>query len=353
MCPTLTQLAKPGSVPAMSEIDLPDADSPAADSLGPDAPDANTSVIHGGHVPGHPECPAFTLTLADPSPIPVLIAVPHAGRAYASTLLERMRHPTFAAPRLEDRYVDLLAAAVARKTGAALLTAHAPRAMIDLNRSPDDIDWEMMGMAAPDASAESRFGRRARSGLGLVPRRLPGLGELWKRRMDHAELEDRIAGVHAPYHEALGETLEALRRRWGAALLVDLHSMPPLSPRSGMHPTPDFVVGDRFGASCDGALVASAFAHFAEMRRPAAHNRPYAGGYVLERHAARRQGVHCMQIEIDRQRYLDARLAEPGEGFDAMIELLTGLVRRLAADVATLGRDAAVRDGDCWREAAE
>jgi N-formylglutamate amidohydrolase len=312
-----------------------------------------SNVIHGGHVPGHPECPAFSLTLIDPSPIPVLIAVPHAGRAYASTLLERMRHPSFAAPRLEDRYVDLLATAVAKRTGASLLVANAPRAMIDLNRSPDDIDWEMLGVAAPDASAQSRFGLRARSGLGLVPRRLPGLGELWKRRMDHAELEDRIAGVHAPYHEALGETLEGLRRRWGAALLVDLHSMPPLSPRGGMGVAPDFVIGDRFGASCDGALVASAFAHFAETRRPAAHNRPYAGGYVLERHAARRQGVHCIQIEIDRQRYLDSRLAEPGPGFDTMVEVLTGLVRRLAGDVAALGREVSARDQAVWREAAE
>ena len=322
----------------------------------PDSPVHTTArVIRGGSVPGHPEMPAFSLHHADPSPIPVLIAVPHAGRAYATTLLERMRHPAFAAPRLEDRYVDLLAAEIARETGASLLVAHAPRAMIDLNRSPDDVDWDMMGLPAPDASGEKPggFGRRARSGLGLIPRRLPGLGELWKRRLDHAELEARIAGVHVPYHEALGQTLEALRRRWGAALLIDLHSMPPLSPRNGFDPAPDFVLGDRFGASCDGSLVASAFGYFAESRRRAAHNRPYAGGYVLERHAARRSGLHCLQIEIDRQRYLDYRLAEPGPEFADMAGLLTGLVRHLAADVAALGRENPIGREDDWQEAAE
>lgn len=316
----------------------------------------DSGVLRGGSVPGHEGVPAFTLRHRDPSPIPVLIAVPHAGRAYGSSLLERMRNPAYATPRLEDRYVDLLATEVANETGASLLVAHAPRAMIDLNRCPEDVDWDMMGMPSPDASAAPphKFARRARSGLGLIPRRLPGLGELWKRRMEHEELEARIAAVHVPYHDALGETLERLRRRWGAALLIDLHSMPPLSPRSGIDPPPEFVVGDRFGAACDGTLVASAFGHLAEARRIAAHNRPYAGGYVLERHAARRQGIHCLQLEIDRQRYLDFRMVEPGMGFDDMVALLTGLVRRLAGDVAGLGRESAQeRTRDGWSQAAE
>ncbi len=95
---------------------------------------------------------------------------------------------------------------------------------------------------------------------------------------------------------------------------------------------------------------ASAFSYFAEMRRGAAHNRPYAGGYVLERHAAAEQGLIAIQLEIDRSAYLDSRLAEPGPGFAAMAHLLTGLVRRLAGEVASLGRSASP---EIWTEAAE
>ena len=87
----------------------------------------------------------------------------------------------------------------------------------------------------------------------------------------------------------------ALRDRWGAALLIDLHSMPTLAFRGGQ-PPPEFVLGDRFGATCHGSLVGSAFSYFAEMRRGAAHNRPYAGGYVLERHAAPNEGMHALQL---------------------------------------------------------
>ena len=303
----------------------------------------------GGEIPGSAGVHAFTLSGPEPSAIPVLIAVPHAGRAYPGSLLERMRNPGFAALRLEDRYVDLLAENVAAATGATLLIANAPRAMIDLNRAADDIDWEMFGCGArPDVGSYTP-GRRARSGLGLIPRRLPGIGELWKRRHDEQDLSARIAGIHAPYHETLAEALAALRDRWGAALLLDMHSMPPLALRGSQAP-PEFVLGDRFGASCQGSLVGSAFSYLAEMRRGAAHNRPYAGGYVLERHAAPGEGLHALQLEIDRSSYLDSRLTEPGKGFAAMAHLLTGLVRRLAGEVSALGR---VREPPGWAEAAE
>lgn len=324
----------------MQRIGMRDSGAHAADSV----------TVEGGAVPGNPGVPAYSLTLSDPSAIPVVIAVPHAGRAYAHTLLERMRHPAFAAPRLEDRYVDLLASDAARRTGAALLIAHAPRAMIDLNRATHDVDWDMVGSPPPDASSMPKGGSmlRARSGLGLVPRRLPGLGELWKRRMERHELDDRIAQVHQPYHDTLARTLAEVRDRWGAALLIDLHSMPPLAARSNGEPPPDVVVGDRFGAACSGALVSTVFSYLAQCGRRAAHNRPYAGGYVLERHARPGDGMHCLQIEIDRTCYLDSRMAEPGPGFADVADLVTGLVRRIADDVAEMGRGR-----QHWRAAAE
>lgn len=311
-------------------------------------PKTDSHRLAGGEIPGSAGLSAFHLSGPEPSPIPVLIAVPHAGRAYPGSLLERMRNPGFAALRLEDRFVDRLAEGIAEQTGATLLVAHAPRAMIDLNRAADDIDWDMFGRGAPEDVGSYTPGR-ARSGLGLIPRRLPGLGELWKRRHDEADLQARIAGIHEPYHACLAETLADLRDRWGAALLLDLHSMPPLSLRGG-HATPEFVLGDRFGSTCHGVLIGSAFNYFAEMRRGTAHNRPYAGGYVLERHGDPAQGLHAVQLEIDRSSYLDPRLIEPGAGFAAMVHLLSGLVRRLAQEVAALGSP---DTGASWVEAAE
>ena len=310
------------------------------------------SLQVGGCIPGAAGEPAYSLRGGATSPLPVLIAVPHAGRTYPSAVKRAMRDPEFAV-RLEDRFADRLGEAVAAETGAALLVVHAPRAMLDLNRAPDDVDWEMVephgDAPASRAGPAPPAGRRARSGLGLVPRRLPGLGEIWNRRVGAAELEQRIVGIHTPYHRLTAEVMAGLRARWGAALLLDLHSMPPLASRPGGASPAEFVVGDRFGSTCDGALVAAALAWFRQAGRRAAHNRPYAGGYALERHAAPRRGLHALQIEVDRRCYLEPSLCNPGDGLAATAALIAGLVRRLAAEVALLGGE----PGAAWPIAAE
>lgn len=291
---------------------------------------------------------AFTLTMPAALPVPVLIAVPHAGRDYPPAVLEAMREPSWAASRLEDRFADLLGQAAAEATGAALLVARAPRAMLDLNRAPDDIDWSMIAGARDHRRApHSAANRRARSGLGLVPRRLPGLGELWKGRLPKAELEARIEAIHRPYHRAIGEALDRLRDRWGAALLIDLHSMPPLRQPGHAGEGAEFVIGDRFGSACAPALSAHALRHLAAAGRRVAHNRPYSGGYALDHHAAPRRGIHALQVELCRASYLDARLDQPGPRMAAVARALAGLVRSLAQEVAALG------DPGAQRQAAE
>ena len=295
------------------------------------------AMTGGGQIPGA-ESPAFSLAANPAAPIPVLIAAPHGGRDYPADLPARMRDSAFSALRLEDRYIDSLAGEIARQTGAALLVAHAPRAMIDLNRATDDMDWTMVAEGAPANARNSLANRRSRSGLGLIPRRLPGLGEIWKERMTRTELRERIEGVHKPYHAALGATLEALRDRWGSALLVDLHSMPPLKPRHPGERTAEFVIGDRFGASCDDRIVAAAFRWLGEQGRSVAHNRPYAGGYVLERHAAPARGIHALQLEVCRSAYLDVRMESPSGRMTGVAKLVAGLVRELGAETAALAR---------------
>ncbi len=299
--------------------------------------------VLGGSLPGGEGQPAFELWHRRPSAIPLVISVPHAGRLYPAPLLAQMRHPGEACMRLEDRLADVVARAVARETGATLLIAHAPRALIDLNRAPEDVDWEMVAGGAPRGATRYAAGRRARSGLGLVPRRLPGLGELWNERLTRDVLDERIDLVHRPYHAALAQLLEGLRDRWGSALLLDLHSMPPLGSKTGSDPAADFVIGDRYGSSCAAHLSLAAIAYLQQtqgqlMGRVTAHNRPYAGGYVLDRHSAPQRGIHAMQLEMCRTTYLDQALREPGDGLVDVVQQVAGLVRRLAEELVSGAR---------------
>lgn len=269
--------------------------------------------------------------------LPILVAVPHAGREYPAALRQGMREPDATALKLEDRLVDRVAQEVAEATGASLLVAHAPRAQIDLNRSVEDVDWSMIADAEPRRARHSIANRRSRSGLGLVPRRLPGLGEIWKTRISRAELDRRIAQVHLPYHRALTHEMATLRDRWGACLLLDFHSMPPLPRRFADEAVAQFVVGDRFGASCDAMLAARALNYLSAREHPVAHNRPYSGGYVLEQHGAPKRGLHAMQLEICRSTYLDPEMRELSPRLAALSRLLAGLVLALAEDVQLIG----------------
>ncbi|MEL7189294.1 MAG: N-formylglutamate amidohydrolase [Pseudomonadota bacterium] len=284
---------------------------------------------------------AFTYIAPPSMPLPVLIAVPHAGRTYPPDVLENMRDAQLGQLRLEDRRVDAIGVEMAKATGAGLLVAHAPRAMLDLNRSHDDVDWGMVAgsKARIDQSSGPSAGvnRRAKSGLGLVPRRLPGFGEIWRQQLTKAELDRRIDDIHRPYHAFLAKELERIRDVWGAALLIDLHSMPPLRKQLGQASAPRIVLGDRFGAACDASIIARAMRFLDDFGFSSAHNRPYSGGYVLDRHASPLRGLHAVQVEVCRSTYLDEHLSDLSAGVKPMASMLAGLVRELGAEAARLG----------------
>ena len=292
--------------------------------------------IGGGSISGL-GTPAFSLDIAAAPPLPVLIAAPHGGRSYPPDVVAAMRDPAATAHRLEDRAIDRIATQVARATGAALLVAHAPRAMIDLNRAPEDMDWTMLRAPSFGHAANRLPNRRARGGLGLVPRRMAGVGEIWKTPLSPKMLEQRLASIHRPYHAALAGALDRLRDRWGAALLIDLHSMPPLDANGGA----GFVVGDRFGAACGSTLGALALRSLGSTPgspgRGVAHNRPYAGGYVLDRHGRPEAGVHAMQLEVCRSLYLDDAMRSLAPTADALTDTLAAFVRTMAREVAIDG----------------
>lgn len=219
---------------------------------------------------------------------------------------------------LEDRHVDTLA--LAARGEETLFVQRRARAWIDLNRAEDERDPLIDDGARPIPAGAAAT--KLRSGLGLVPRRAaPGV-TLWRRRLADEEVRQRIAEDHRPYHVALAEALRAARDRFGAALLIDLHSMPPLpGPLSAQ-----VVVGDRFGRSAGARLVHRIEGEVSADRLIVALNAPYPGGHILSRHGRPSEGIHAIQIEIDRRLYLDAALDAPGEGLGPTAALLRRMI---------------------------
>ena len=265
---------------------------------------------------------------------PVVLSVPHAGRNYRSALLAEARVPRATLELLEDRLADTLIWR-AVQAGATAFVATAPRAEIDLNRDEREIDPSLID--PPPAPALVLPSARARAGIGLLPSRIAGAGALWRGPIAAAELARRIESIHRPYHAALADALAQARERFGAAVLLDCHSMPPRSPESG---EPRIVFGDLHGTSARHDLAAAAVAAAGALGYSVGRNRPYAGGHVVGRHGAPGRGIHAIQIEIDRSLYLDAALTAPGPGFGATCRLLASVAAALEA--ALIGESGAI-----------
>lgn len=277
---------------------------------------------------------AFYRYGADAPVSPVVVSIPHAGREYSAELLRGARVRPDVLRRLEDRGADLIAHALIA-AGHAVLVARMPRAMIDLNRHEREVDPAMVS-GLPHRQPLQSSGKM-RGGLGLIPRRLLGVGDLWLHLLPWDAVRERVERYHRPYHAALAAMMARARAAFGHAILIDLHSMPPLAAPVGGGEGAGIVLGDRFGRSASPRLMQIA-ADVAEGRGiVTARNTPYAGDHLLERHGRPEVGMHALQVEIDRRLYLDPALERPGPGLAAMQRLLGDLVAALEREWPTAG----------------
>jgi N-formylglutamate amidohydrolase len=255
---------------------------------------------------------------------PIVLSVPHAGRDYPASR-QGLRHPVERLRALEDRHADRMAD-MALAGGVSAIVSHLPRLWIDLNRAESDLDPEMV-LGGHGGGLQPSV--RTRGGLGLIPRRLADLGDVWRSGLAAEDVAERIDRHHRPYHAALSELLARARARFGVAMLIDLHSMPPLigANQAGI------VLGDRFGKTCAPELMAVAESVFAAGGYATVANAPYAGGHIISTHADRAANIHALQVEVDRSLYLDAAFDRTGAGLARMqatvAELVGALARRL------------------------
>ncbi|QTD57593.1 N-formylglutamate amidohydrolase [Parasphingorhabdus cellanae] len=269
----------------------------------------------------------FSFYNIDDLQFPLLISVPHAGRLYPEEIVENLAVPATHLLRLEDRYADRLASS-AIAAGFPAIIARRPRAWVDLNRNRSEIDTAMVvGLSSSQLPTPSR---KVRGGLGVVPSRLHGIGTLWKKKWAWEDISNRLECDHEPYHSNITTILENMRRKFGGAILLDLHSMPPLDEDDSV----DIVIGDRFGRSAGSRYSELSLALFRRSGIAARLNHPYAGGYILERHSKVEADIHALQLEVNRACYLDAALREPGDQISMMADHIENLSRRLADQVS-------------------
>ncbi|ACB97195.1 N-formylglutamate amidohydrolase [Beijerinckia indica] len=301
-----------------------------------------TKIQHGEEARDLDFNPPFEVLEPETLTCPLVFSSPHSGSLYPRRFLVSARLDALTLRRSEDVHVDALFRGVAG-LGAPLIRAHFPRAFLDVNREPYELDPKMFDGKLPVFSNTRSL--RVAAGLGTIARVVGEAQEIYLGRLPVEEAMWRIDRLYKPYHRALRALLERAEKTFGVALLVDCHSMPSNTqaglgqsesrgPASRPGNRPDFVLGDRYGTSCAVDLVETVEQALRQMGYQVQRNKPYAGGFITEHYGNPATHFHALQIEVSRGLYMDERTFEPSPCFATVAEDLTRMAAALAAAIA-------------------
>lgn len=259
--------------------------------------------------------------------LPIVMASPHSGRDYPEEFVARSRLSMLRLRSSEDSFVDEIFAA-APALGAPLLRARFPRVFVDVNREPYELDPGMFD--APLPPFVTTRNARIAAGLGTIARVVSNAEPIYGDKLTFAEVDQRIKQYYDPYHRALTALIEETRNLFGFCILVDCHSMPSgaanhRGDRNGRIRPVDAVLGDCHATACDPMVTNVAERQLTDMDYTVRRNNPYAGGFVTRHYGRPGDGVHALQIELNRGIYMD----------ESSIERLPA-VAKLAGDMAVL-----------------
>ena len=274
---------------------------------------------------------AYNLILPDQPTSSVVFASPHSGRDYPWSFLRQTVLDKNVIRSSEDAFVDRLFDC-APEFGAPFLVAGAPRAFVDLNRSPDELDPALI-----EGVEKRGHNPRVASGLGVIPRVVANGRAIYCGKLSQDEVQRRITDYWQPYHNVLQDLLDQAHTHHGKAILVDCHSMPHEAmdgiARSGVR-RPEIVLGDRFGAAASGDVIDRIESAFASAGFVVTRNAPFAGAYITQAYGRPSRHQHAIQIEIDRAIYMNEQLIRPNNNFKAFRASL----RNVIAEIAEIGQ---------------
>ena len=275
---------------------------------------------------------SFDLTLPRVRSTSLVFSSPHSGRDYQQGFLRSSVLDQRTIRSSEDAFVDDLLDCVP-DLGAPLLAARAPRAYVDLNRGPDELDPAVIEGLRP-----AGYNPRVSSGLGVIPRVVAGGKAIYRGKLSPAEVMHRIDGCWTPYHDCLKGLIEESRSLFGEAILIDMHSMPHEAVDSiaaaGAR-RPEIVIGDRFGASAGRDVVDRIEEAFQRRGLRTLRNAPFAGAYIAQTYGRPNAATHVVQIEIDRSLYMNEREVRPNGNYKGFKAALAAIL----AEVVLIGRD--------------
>ena len=275
---------------------------------------------------GELQPPSFCLLQPEQQSVPFVFSSPHSGRYYPQSFIDSSLLDAHSIRQSEDFLVDELFGSVVQN-GIPILCANYARAYLDVNREPFELDPKMFAGKLP-SFANTRSIRVA-GGLGTIARIVSEKQEIYRGKLDVSEVINRIANIYQPYHEQLRKILAKTHMMFGHAVLVDCHSMPSAKHDYRRDFRPDIIIGDRYGISAASEIVHCATQLLRELGYRVAINKPYAGGFITQHYGHPKDGLHTIQIEVNRGIYMDENTIKTTDGFDQLRRDLEEFVKQL------------------------
>ena len=261
---------------------------------------------------------------------PVILASPHSGTDYPKDFVKSSRLDYLSLRRSEDSFIDQIFSN-APKYGLPLLRARFPRAYVDPNREPFELDPSMFEDKLPDyVNTQSS---RVLAGVGTIAKIVANGKNIYREKLTFAEAATRITEHYRPYHKTLSKLLSEAQGLYGGYFLIDCHSMPsvggPKDPDAGKLRA-DIILGDCFGSSCSEHLMFTVHNFFTQLNYKVERNRPFAGGFSTQHYGKPNHRCHALQIEINRGLYMDETSIKPRPGMIKLQSDINKLMTMLA-----------------------
>ena len=256
----------------------------------------------------------------------ILFSSPHSGSNYFDWFLNQTSLDMLSIRSSEDAFVgDIFESAPF--FGSYLMESLIPRAILDLNRSRNDLDPKII------ANYESKnINSRVASGLGVIPRVVGNGQNIYSKKLSLSAVQFRIDNYYNPYHQKLSSLLRFLKEKFGCAILVDCHSMPSevlKYKKNKFQRLPDIILGDRFGMSCDARIVDFLQSVFEDEGFTVSRNIPFSGGYITQLYGRPVKNIHSVQIEISRALYMNEKLIEKNKNFKNFCESMKNVIFKI------------------------
>ena len=264
--------------------------------------------------------------------LPLIVSSPHSGRNYPPDFVAASALTPLRLRSSEDSFVEDIFS-YAPDLGASLIQALFPRVFVDVNRQPYELDPTMFCDPLPHYVITQNS--RISAGLGTIARVVSNGERVYKNKLTFQEAEERINHFYRPYHDALQTLINNTKDEFGYCILLDCHSMPSgrIGTNNPSQSKPsrlaEIVLGDCHGTSCHPHIMKSSNEFLTGCGFSVRRNIPYAGGFITRNYGKPKEGVHALQIELNRALYMDEQHIEPLEEIKPLRHAMTGFMEQL------------------------